>query len=63
MKEYSKPITKKIYDNAKNGYVASQDMDKVFSISQLCGYGVYLPRVHEKNGEYYCTYQLGNSCD
>jgi len=63
MKEYSKPITKEIYDNAKNGYIASQDMDKVFSISQLCGYGVYSARVHEKDGEYYCTYFVGNSCD
>lgn len=60
-----KEISKDIYDRAKENrmYIVSEDMSKVFSISQLCGYGVYLPIVSEDNGKYYVNYYLGSSCD
>ena len=65
MSQYTKEINKDIYDRAKaNGdYIKSEDMDKVFSISQLCGYGVYTPKVFEKDGKYYVSFYLGSSCD
>lgn len=65
MNRYEKEITKEIYDRAKEkgGYIASEDMSKVFSISQLCGYGVYTPKVFEKDGKYYVSFYLGSSCD
>lgn len=65
MNQYTKEITKEIYDRAKEnrGYITKDDMDKVFSISQLCGYGVYTPMVFEKDGNYYVSFYLGSSCD
>ena len=65
MNQYTKEITKEIYDRAKanNDYITKDDMDKVFSISQLCGYGVYTPTVFEKDGKYYVSFYLGSSCD
>ena len=60
-----KEISKEIYDRAKanRNYIVSEDMNKVFSISQLCGYGVYSPLVYEKDGKYYVSYCMGSSCD
>lgn len=60
-----KEISKDIYDRAKanRNYIVSEDMSKVFSIAQLCGYGVYSPLVSEDNGKYYVNYYLGSSCD
>lgn len=65
MNRYEKEITKEIYDRAKEkgGYIASEDMSKVFSIDQLCGYGVYSAMVFERDGKYYVSYYLGSSCD
>lgn len=65
MNRYEKEITKEIYDRAKENrdYIASEDMSKVFSRSQLCGYGVYTATVFERDGVYYCSFYLGSSCD
>ena len=65
MNAYTKEITKEIYDRAKanRNYITEEDKSKVFSISQLCGYGVYSPTVFEKDEKYYCNYYLGSSCD
>ena len=65
MNAYTKEITKEIYDRAKanRNYITEEDKSKVFSISQLCGYGVYSPMVFEENGKYYCNYYLGSSYD
>lgn len=58
-------ISKDVYDRAmKNrGYIASEDMSDLFSISQLCGNGVYSAMVYEKDGKYYCSFWLGSTCD
>lgn len=56
-------ITKEMYDNATNGYLNSKDYDKIFSVEEMCGYGVYSAMVYEDNGEYYCRFTLGSSCD
>lgn len=60
-----KEISKEIYDRAmeNRGFITSEDKSKIFSVSQLCGYGVYMAMAHEENGEYYCTYQMGSTCD
>lgn len=58
-------IDKEIYDRAmaNNGFIVSADKGNVFTISELCGYGVYRPMVKEENGKYYVYYTLGDSCD
>lgn len=58
-------ISKDVYDRAmKNrGYIASEDMSNLFSISQLCGNGVYSAMAYEKDGKYYCSFWLGSTCD
>lgn len=65
MKTHIKPISKAVYDRAKgnHGYVTEDDMAKVFSSAELFGYGVYSPIVCEKNGYYFVSYELGDSCD
>lgn len=60
-----KKITKEIYDNAQKnrGYIASEDMPKIFSVSDLIGYGIYGAMAYEENGEYWCSYNRGETCD
>lgn len=61
----TRKITKDIYDRAVQNrtYIANEDMDKIFSICELCGYGIYGARAYEKDGEYFCSYSRGSSCD
>ena len=58
-------ITKEQYDRAResHGYLAEIDKEQVFSASELYGYGVYSPIVFERDGEYFVSYQIGDSCD
>lgn len=58
-------ITKEVYDRAieNHGYIASQDMSDVFSISELCGYGVYGAVAVKEGDKYFCKFKLGSSCD
>ena len=66
LNQCDREISKEIYDRAKklaNGYICGDDMDKVFSASELLGYGVYSPFVYEKDGVYYVRYLIGSSCD
>ncbi len=58
-------ITKEIYERSQKcgGYIAAEDQNKVFSFSELCGYGVYGALTFEKDGEYFVKYQMGDSCD
>ena len=59
-------ISKDIYDRAtaKGGkYIAREDMSKLFTQAELCGYGIYCPTVYEKDGKYWCSYYMGDSCD
>lgn len=59
------PIQKDIYDRAieNRGYVAKEDYPKLFSVSMMYGYGIYSACAFEKDGNYYCTYARGESCD
>ena len=56
-------ISKEVFDNAKDGYIANEDMSKVFDICTLMGYGVYGAKVYKENGEYFCRYYRGETCD
>jgi hypothetical protein len=59
-------ITKDVYDRAmqnKSHYIASEDYEKVFDVSEICGYGVYGAIAKEIDGEYYCLFDMGSSCD
>ena len=58
-------ISKEIYDRSKNynGFITTDDERQIFTISELCGYGVYGARAVEEDGEYYVAFSLGSSCD
>ena len=62
---YTRKITKDIYERAMkhDGYIIYKDRKAIFSESELYGYGVYGVKVYEENGEYYCSFSLGDSCD
>ena len=65
MTRYQRKITKEQYERAmlNKGLLTEDDENDVFSISEICGYGVYMPTVIQNNGEYYVTFTLGSSCD
>ena len=65
MTGYKREISKEIYERAmkRNRYIAKEDEEKVFSVSEIYGYGVYCPIVHEEDGKYYVYFKLGDSCD
>ena len=58
-------ITKKQYERAvaAGGYLLDEDLPWVFSHAELHGYGIYSPRVFERDGDYYVSYHIGDSCD
>lgn len=58
-------ITKEIYDrNKEHGVLCDEDMEKVFTQAQLCGYGVYYTQVRAgKDGKYYVEFDMGDTCD
>lgn len=60
-------ISEEMYERNKNNpgrFLCDEDMDKVFSQAEQCGYGVYLARVYkDANGTCYVTYEMGDSCD
>ena len=66
-----KPITKEQYERAQlnNGFIAEADLQEIFSMSDLCGYGVYSPiacaRYSETTGEttYVVSYTTSTNCD
>ena len=62
----TREISKEQFDRAikeHNGYIAPVDKEEIFSMSELCGYGVYGARAAEQDGKYYVVYRLGLSCD
>ena len=55
----TKEITKEQYDKATKEH----DATGIFSVTEVCGYGVYNERFYPRDGKYYVDYQLGDSCD
>ena len=66
-----KPITKEQYERAQlnNGFMAETDLQEIFTMADLCGYGVYSPiacaRYSETTGEttYVVSYTTSTNCD
>ncbi len=66
-----KPITKEQYERAQlnNGFVTETDLQEIFSMADLCGYGVLSPiacaRYSEATGEttYIVSYTTSTCCD
>lgn len=63
MRICKRKITKEMYDRAVNGSLSRDDYLKVFDESDRMGYGIYGDKVHEENGEYYVSFEMGDSCD
>lgn len=65
MTRCTREISKEIYDRSQrhNGFIASEDQDKVWSASEYLGYGVYGGQTFEKDGKFYVSYERGDSCD
>ena len=66
MIDRERKISKEIYDRAmetKSHYITDEDLDKVFSMSERLGYGIYGARAIKRDGEYICQYRMGSSCD
>ena len=61
----TREISKEIYDKAiKNrGYITGEDREKVWDISDLCGYGIYGDQVCKENDKYFVKYYRGSTCD
>lgn len=65
MKSCEREIPKDIYDRAmeNHGYLTDEDMDKVFTTAELCGYGVYGAVVSHYADRYVVRFEMGDSCD
>ena len=60
-----KKIDREIYERAqaRNGVVCREDQVRLFSSAELYGYGVFGAHAIEVDGEYFCEYETGDSCD
>ncbi len=65
MSTKTKEITKEQYNRAisKNKMIVPEDMENVFTASELYGYGIYGNSVFTENGKFYVKYNIGSSCD
>lgn len=54
-----KEITEKQFRKATEEH----DATDIFSIQEVCGYGIYGEYYYKKDGKYYVKYQIGTSCD
>lgn len=66
-----KEITREQYENAKlnHGFIRSEDMTDIFSVADLCGYGIYSPTVYKDIDDdtgkitYKVMYTTSDCCD
>ena len=65
METYEREITKDQYDRAmeNHGYLTDEDMDKVFTTAEFCGYGVYGAVVSHYGDRYVVRFEMGDTCD
>ena len=59
-------VTTKIKEITKEQYLRAtkeNDASGIFTVSEVCGYGVYGEHYYEDKGHYFVKYQLGTSCD
>ena len=53
-------ITKEQYDKI---VAKEMSMSELFSVAERCGYGALAHSVFEKDGKYYVSYSISDSCD
>lgn len=66
-----KPITKEQYERAQlnNGFIRSDDMGDIFTMAEICGYGIYSTRAYkdidDETGKvtYKVSYTTSDCCD
>ena len=57
-------ISKEDYEKIGEGkYLPGDMMVKYFSDSERMGYGVYCATANLIDGQYYVTFEMGDSCD
>lgn len=61
----NRTISKEIYERAtaNNGYITQEDYWKVFTQSEVMGYGLIDGKVFEKDGKHFVGYTIWDSCD
>lgn len=59
MKTITREITKEQYINATEKH----DAKGIFTAQESMGYGIYGERFYERNGKYYVSFMMGDSCD
>ena len=62
---FDRKITKQQYVRAlaNNGYLTDEDENDVLTEAERLGYGATTGRVSEKDGEYYVSCHMYDSCD
>lgn len=65
MTYHKREITKDQYERAMQhrGYIAPEDKEDIFDLSERLGYGVYGTQVVKEGDKYYVEFELGDSCD
>lgn len=65
MKATVRRITFEQYNRAKEngGYIADKDMSRVFTLAELCGYGVYSAMAYKDENGYFVKAWIGSTCD
>lgn len=65
MRSCERTISKDIYDRAmeNHGYITDEDMGKVFTMAEMCGYGIYTPVVSHYDDRYVVRFEMGDTCD
>ena len=65
METCEREITKDQYDRAmeNHGLLCDEEMDKVCTPAELCGYGVYGAVVSHYADRYVVRFEMGDSCD
>jgi len=62
-REISDEIYERCIAKGNHKTLASEDYNKVFTASEMCGYGIYNERIIDKNGKHYVKFDMGDSCD
>lgn len=57
-KRLTKEITEEQYIKAKRG-----DSSDIFSMREVCGYGIYNEQYYQEGDKYFVSYYMGSSCD
>lgn len=57
-------VKREITEEQAQNVIQNNNWEGIFSISEVCGYGVYGEEVRKENdGKYYVVFMRGDSCD